>query len=209
MDGDKTCSARWSACGAGRATGPATSGARPPNRRATRMRAERRSRDDCPPTVRAPAGARRCRRVRRHDDRVVRLLHLRDRRRARVRRVVLSVGRPVRQHDGFVRHVRGRLFRAAARRRRVRPSRRPDRPQEGADDDARDDGRGDRVHRPVAEPCVDRCARAGAARAAADRAGRRGGRRVGRRGADGGRARARGGGARSSLRSRSWAARPG
>ena len=139
------------------------------------------------PAHNPPAGASRRRGVHRHDDRVVRLLHLRDRRRARVRRAVLPVARSVREHDGVVRHLRGRLLRAAVGRPDLRPSRRQDRPQESADDHADDDGRRDRVRRPAAELHEGRPARAGAARAAARGAGHRGRRRVGRRGADGGR----------------------
>ena len=139
------------------------------------------------PDCRAATAARprRLRGVRRHHDRVVRLLHLRHGRCARVRQGVLF------EHDGSrcrdaarVRHVLGRFRRAAARRHRVRASRRPRRPQDRARDHAGDDGAGHDGHRSVARLCADRRLGAGRPRRAARAAGHRGRRRVGRRGAD-------------------------
>ena len=57
----------------------------------------------------------------RHDDRVVRLLPLRHGRRARLQQALLPDVRPAGRHDGRVRHLRGRLRRAADRRHRLRP----------------------------------------------------------------------------------------
>ena len=90
---------------------------------------------------------------RRHRARVVRLLHLRHGRRARVRRPVLQrQGGLRRRHAGGLRHLRRRLRRAPARRDPVRQHGRPHRPPRDADRHDAADGHLDRHHRPAARP---------------------------------------------------------
>ena len=87
--------------------------------------------------------AHRRREPHRHHHRVVRLLPLRLRRRARLQQAVLPRLRPARRHAAVVPHLRRRLRRPAARRAGLRPLRRPDRPQEAAGPQPAADGRGD------------------------------------------------------------------
>ena len=124
------------------------------------------------------AGGRRS--DRRHGARVVRLLHLRHGRRARVRRPVLRP-RVGLGHADRVRDVRRRLRRAAVRRRAVRPPRRPDRPARDADHHDAGDGSLDRRDRPAADLRLHRHVGADPARRSARPPGPRRRRRVRRR----------------------------
>ena len=125
----------------------------------------------------------------RHHHRVLRLLHLRHRRRAGVPEAVLPRSQPIPRDRARVRHLRRRVRRPPPRRRRLRPLRRPARPQEDARPLTDDHGRLDRADRRPAHLRHGRGARTGAAGAAAARPGHRRRRRMGRRGADGGRTR--------------------
>ena len=87
-----------------------------------------------------PGAPRDGRRHRRHLDRVVRLLPLRDGRRARLPEAVLPGRERLRRRARLVRHLRRRLRRPARRRGDLRPLRRPHRPQGDADLDAAADG---------------------------------------------------------------------
>ena len=88
---------------------------------------------------------------RRHGARVVRLLHLRHGRRARLRRPVLQrQGRHRRGDARRLRHLRRRLRGAPARRDPVRQHGRPHRPPRDADRHDAADGHLDRHHRPAA-----------------------------------------------------------
>ena len=138
----------------------------------------------------AAAGGRR--RDRRHGARVVRLLHLRHGRRARVRRPLLLRRRPRRRHADRLRDVRRRLRRPPLRRHHLRSSRRPHRAPRDADHHDVADGPLDRAHRPAAHLLVDRDLGADPARAAARAAGPRRGRGVRRRLDAAGRARSQG-----------------
>ena len=101
--------------------------------------------------------------------RVLRLLHLRHRRRARVRQGVLPGLRPGHRDAAVVRHLRRRLRRPAGRRVLHGPPRRPLRPQARARADGGDDGRLDVPRRLPADLRRHRDLGAGAAgRAAAD-----------------------------------------
>ena len=124
------------------------------------------------------------RRHRRHDDRVVRLLHLRHRRRADLPEDLLPQRRSADRNARGVRHLLHRLRRPADRRGDLRPLRRPHRPQGDPDRHADADGHrhiprrlrpGLRIDRHLGRDHPDR-----AAHAAGDR--RR--RRMGRLGAD-------------------------
>ena len=125
----------------------------------------------------------------RHDDRVVRLLHLRHRRALIFNEVFFPTFDN--RDAGRICFVLRRLHRAALRRRRLRPLRRQDRSQADAGVRAAADGRGDAADRPATWRRLDRHLGTDFARHAALRSGlwRRG--RVGWRGADGGRARSR------------------
>ena len=116
----------------------------------------------------------------RHGARVVRLLHLRNGRRAGVRRPVLRPGVGLR-HPGGVRDVRRRLRRAAVRRHAVRTSRRSDRPARDADHHHAGDGLVDRRDRPAADLREHRDLGADPARRPARAPGSRRRRRVRRR----------------------------
>ena len=76
----------------------------------------------------------------RHDDRVLRLLHLRDRRRHRLSAAVLSGVRSRVGHARLARDLRDRLHGPADRLGALRPLRRPRRPQDDARRRAADDG---------------------------------------------------------------------
>ncbi len=102
-----------------------------------------------------PAEGRARLRGRRHH-RVVRLLPLRHRRRPGLRQAVLQRPRRTGRAVRGVRHVRGRVPRAADRRADLRPLRRPDRPQEDADPHAADHGRRHRGDRAAAVVRRDR-----------------------------------------------------
>ena len=120
----------------------------------------------------------------RHRGRVLRFLHLRDRRRAGVRAAVLPGGSPPRRSCCLRYATFGaRLRRPPGRRDRVRPFRRPDRAQVDAGRLAAADGRIDRRDRLPADLCAGRldraarccacCASARASGLAANGAGRR------------------------------------
>ena len=68
----------------------------------------------------------------RHDRRVLRLLHLRHRRRAGLPQAVLPEHQPAHRRAAVLRHPRRGVPGPTRRRRRVRPLRRPRRPQEDA-----------------------------------------------------------------------------
>ncbi len=88
---------------------------------------------------RAPQGGHR--RHCRHHDRVVRLLHLRHRRRPDLPGAVLPEAGPADRHAGCLRHVFRGLRRPPDRCRHLRPLRRPDRPKGDADRHPAADGR--------------------------------------------------------------------
>src|SRR5574338_588382 len=92
----------------------------------------------------------------RHDDRVVRFLPLRLRRRAGVQQAVLPFVRPAGRDPAGVRNLCGRLHRATLGRDRVRPFRRPHRAQEIADVEPGDDGARDAADRLAAWLCQHR-----------------------------------------------------
>ena len=114
--------------------------------------------------------------------RMVRLLPLRHRRRAGVRRSVLSEERSAGRHAAGVPDLRRRLRGAAARRHRVRHHGRPLRPQARAGGDATDDRHRHHRDRPAADLCPDRLLGAGAAGRDARGAGTGRRRRIWRRG---------------------------
>ena len=145
---------------------------------------------------------------RRHGARVVRLLHLRDGRRAGLRRPVLQrQGGFRRRHAGGLRHLRRRLRRAPARRDPVRQHGRPHRPPRDADRHDAADGHLDRHHRPAADLRDARHLGADPADADARLPGPRRRRRVRRRLDAAGGARAEAASAASTARSRSSACR--
>src|SRR6266498_1627117 len=131
------------------------------------------------------AGAsRRRRKYHRHIDRMVRLLPVRDGRRAGLPEAVLPSLESLRRHAGVVRHVLRRLRGPATRCLDLRPLRRPDRAQGDPDHHAAGDGHRDlpdrrdahlQRHRPVGRCAADRPARL---------SGHRRRRGVGRLGAD-------------------------
>ncbi len=128
---------------------------------------------------------------RRHDDRILRFLHLRHGGGAGVRRHVLPeirAGDPDAQRLSDLRH---RLPRPAGRLVPVRPFRRPDRAQVDPRRHHADHGPRDHPDRRLAGLCDRRRARAVAARRPAVPPGRRPRRRMGRRRADRGRKRPR------------------
>ena len=133
--------------------------------------------------------ADRLRRLRRHHDRVLRLLHLRHRRRARVRHGVLPGARRGRRHGRGHRDVRGGVPRPAAGLGALRSSRRPARPQADADRHAGPDGGVHRGGRAAARRGEHRRRGPDHPGRAAVRPGPRGRRRVGRRSAARGRVR--------------------
>ena len=95
--------------------------------------------------------------------RMVRLLPLRHRRRAGVRRTVLSQERSGGRHAAGVPDLRRRLRGAAARRHSVRHHGRPLRAQTRPGGDAVDDRRRHHADRRAADLCPDRLLGAGAA----------------------------------------------
>ena len=119
----------------------------------------------------------------RHDDRVVRLLPLQHRHRAGVRQALLPALRSAGRHAGGVRHLRGRLCRAADRCGDLRPLGRPPRAQVGADRHADADGHRDVPGRPGADLREHRHLGRGPADGAALHPGRGRRRRMGRLGA--------------------------
>ena len=144
----------------------------------------------------------------RHDHRVVRLLHLRQRRRAAVRQAVLQ--RPGQLGAaGLPGHDRRELLLPPGRCHRHGPAGRPDRPAHRAHLHPHPHGRGDHARRPVADELLDRHLGTRPAHPAALPAGLLGRRGVGRRGHARRRARTRAAGAASWVRSRSWACPPG
>src|SRR5690606_17951952 len=77
----------------------------------------------------------------RHDDRILRLLRLRDRRRSDLSHAVLPKQRPDERTPRLLRNLLNRLLCAPARRHRVRSLRRPHRPQDDTCRRAPDHGR--------------------------------------------------------------------
>ena len=120
----------------------------------------------------------------RHDDRVVRLLPLRHRRRAGLPEALLPQRRSADRHARGVRHLLRRLRRPADRRGDLRPLRRPHRPQGDADRHAAVDGHRHLPGRLRAELRIDRHLGRDHPDRAAHAAGHRRRRRVGRLGAD-------------------------
>ncbi len=119
----------------------------------------------------------------RHDDRVLRLLHLRHRGRARLPEAVLPVHRPGVSHARLARHLRRGVLRPANRLGVLRSLRRSHRAQDHPRRRPADDGRVDGGDRAAADVRVDRDRRAAAARAVPLRTGARARWRVGRSGA--------------------------
>ena len=117
----------------------------------------------------------------RHLAGVVRLLHLRHRRRTGLQQAVLPELRAAGRHPAGLRDVRRGFRRPPARRRGVRPLRRQARPQERPGGDPAADGHGDVRDRPPADLRHDRRLGTGPAGGAALPAGARPRRRVGRR----------------------------
>ena len=116
----------------------------------------------------------------RNDDRVLRLLHLCDRRGSGVSPVVLSGLGPGLRDPRFARDVCDRLPRAADRLGALRPLRRSHRPQDDARGGASDDGHLDRRDRCASDVCEHRRRGAAAAGDLPVRAGAGPRRRVGR-----------------------------
>ena len=131
----------------------------------------------------ADPASRRARVRRRRHHRVVRLLPLRHRRRARLRAPVLQRPQRRRRPVRLVRHLRRRVPGPARRRLHLRPLRRPRRAQEDAAAHAGDHGRRHRGDRPAPVVRRDRLVGTRPAGDAARAAGHRRRRRVRRRGA--------------------------
>ena len=112
----------------------------------------------------APVEEGRRQRLDRLGARILRLLHLRDRRRADLPADLLPLGEPARRDHRLARHLRRRLRRPPDRRLRARPLGRHPRPQAGADPLHVPDGLLDPRRRVPAHLPAGRPARAGAPR---------------------------------------------